>query len=465
MASLQEQVAAGIEASRLHGATLVVAVSGGPDSLALLHCLHTLQGSMDLRQHVAHIDHGLRPTSHDDAAFVQRSAEALGLPCTVVAVQVGAGSPEAAARDARYEALAKIAAEQGADAIAVGHTLDDQAETVLLHIVRGSGMTGLRAMSVLDNFPTGNESTMKVFRPMLGVRRTETAAYCDEQGLTPVQDETNLDTAVPRNLLRLEAIPLLEKLNPKVVEGLGRLTDAVSLDLDYIDSRLDVVWPDLAEESGGVFVLKRDLFQALHPSLQRHALRRVYAEALGSTTGLEVVHVESMLNLVKGPAGKEVTLPGGVRVETRFDTILLFPPGGDDNALPALMGEQPLSVPGETAVGGWRVCAEVVDRPQEFDAGAYTSYFDADTLAGALLVRGWQDGDRFQPLGMADNAKKLQDFFVDTHVPQSWRGRVPLVVAGQGVAWVVGYRMAHWARVTPETPQVLKVEFTRVDEA
>ncbi len=462
MDSLQEQVAGGIEASGLRGAMLVVAVSGGPDSLALLHSLNALQEPKNLRLHVAHIDHGLRPTSHDDAAFVERTADALGLPCTVIAVEVGSGSPEAAARDARYGALARIAAEQGADAIAVGHTMDDQAETVLMHIVRGSGLTGLRAMSVLGDLPTNSESSTKVFRPMLGVRRTETAAYCDELGLTPIFDHTNLDTGIPRNFLRLEAIPLLETLNPKVIEGLGRLTEAVSIDLDYIESRLDVVWPDLAEETGGVFVMKRDLFHALHSSLQRHALRRMYGEAIGSTAGLEGVHVESMLALVKGPAGKELTLPGGVRMETRFDAILLFPPGGDDRTLPVLQGQQSFNIPGDTVVDGWRVCAEIVSRPEELDAGDYTSYFDADSLAGTVLVRGWEDGDRFQPLGMAEGVKKLQDFYVDAHVPQSWRERVPLVVTTRGVAWVVGYRMAHWARVTPETQRVMKVEFQQL---
>jgi tRNA(Ile)-lysidine synthase len=318
-------------------------------------------------------------------------------------------------------------------------------------------------MSVLGDLPTVAESKAKVFRPMLGVRRAETAAYCDELGLTPIQDHTNLDTGIPRNFLRLEAIPLLETLNPKVIEGLGRLTEAVSIDLDYIESRLDVVWADLAEETAGVFVMKRDLFHALHPSLQRHALRSMYGEALGSTAGLEGVHVESMLALVKGPAGKELTLPGGVRMETRFDAIILFPPGGDDRTLPALQGQQLLNVPGDTVVGGWKVCAEIVSRPEALDVGDYTSYFDADSLAGTVSVRGWEDGDRFQPLGMADGGKKLQDFYVDAHVPQSWRERVPLVVTPKGVAWVVGYRIAHWARVAPETQQVMKVEFERVE--
>jgi len=461
--TLHERVADAVEHSGLRGARLVVAVSGGPDSLALLHCLVPLQESMNLSLHVAHVDHRLRSTSHDDAEFVRRSAEALGLPCTVVVVDVGSGSPEEAARDARYGALARVAADQNADAIAVGHTLDDQAETVLLHMVRGSGLTGLRAMSILGEL-TLNDVLLKLFRPLLGVRRAETAAFSQESGVTPIIDQTNLDTSIPRNLLRLEAIPLMETMNPKVVEGLGRLAGAVNIDLDYIEDRLDMVWPDLAEESDGSIVLKRDLLQALHPALQRHALRRAYTGISESTAGLEHVHVESMLGLAEGPAGKELSLPGGVRMEAHHDVVVILSPGVDDCVLPPLAGPQELNVPGETTVGGWRVCAEMVSRPDELDAGDYTSYFDAESLGETLLVRSWQNGDRFQPLGLAKGTKKLQDFYVDAHVPQSWRERVPLVVGTRGVAWVVGYRIAHWARVTPETQAVLKVEFKQVDE-
>ncbi len=464
MATLQEQVEESLEASRLRGSSLIVAVSGGSDSLTLLHCLRSLQTSMNLRLHVVHVDHGLRPTSYHDGAFVQQIARALGLSCTVVSVSVGNGSPEAAARDARYGALAKVATDQHADAIAVGHTLNDQAETVLLHIVRGSGLTGLRAMSVFSDLSIDNGPESKIFRPLLGVSRTETAAFCDELGLAPIQDHTNLDTTIPRNLLRIEAIPLLETLNPKLVEGLRRLSDTVNIDLGYINSRLDEVWSDLIEQSGQISSLKRNLFNALHPSLQRHALRRAYEGARGSTGGLEYAHVESMLMLAQGAAGKGLSLPGGVFMEARHGSILLFPPDADRCELPILVNRQELRVPGETVFGGWRAFAEVVPRPQELDAGTHTSYFDATVLAGALSVRGWHNGDRFQPLGLARGNKKLQNFFVDAHVPQSYRRRVPLMVADQGIAWVVGYRIAHWARVTSETQGVLKVQFKQLDE-
>ena len=464
MATLQEQVAESVESSGLRGSSLIVAVSGGPDSLSLLHCLRSLRESLNLHLHVAHIDHGLRYTSYHDAEVVRQLAKELGLPCTVVSVAVGSGSPEAAARDARYAALAKIAVDQDATAVAVGHTLNDQAETVLLHIVRGSGLTGLRAMSVLSDLSMDNGKELKIFRPLLRVTRSKTVAFCDELGLDPIHDHTNLDTTIPRNFLRIEAIPLLETLNPKLVEGLSRLTDSVSSDLDYIQSQLDEVWPNLAEQSGHVTTLKRDHFYALHPSLQRYALRMAYKSVRGSTAELEYAHIENMLMLVRGAAGKVFTLPGGVWMEVRHENILLFPPNADRYELPILAERQELLVPGETVFGRWYACTEVVPRPEDLDAGTHTSYFDATALSGALTVRGWHNGDRFQPLGLVRGNKKIQNFFVDAHVPQSHRKRIPLVVSPQGIAWVVGYRIAHWARVTPKTRVVLKVKFKLLEE-
>jgi tRNA(Ile)-lysidine synthase len=179
--------------------------------------------------------------------------------------------------------------------------------------------------------------------------------------------------------------------------------------------------------------------------------------------GLEHVHLESMLDLAEGPAGKELPLPGGGRMEARHNTVALFAPGVDDCVLPLLAGPQQMTVPGETILGGWRVCAEVMPMPEDMDAGVYTAYFDADALGGTLSVRGWSPGDRFQPLGVEKGTKKLQDFYVDAYVPQPWRERVPLVVAVGGIAWVVGHRIAHWTRVTPETQTVMKLEFKPIE--
>ena len=291
MATLPQAVARHVDAAGLTGARLVAAVSGGPDSLALLHALHCLRDSHRLSLCVAHVDHGLRATSALDAGFVRERAAALALPCTVVAVDVSRrpdGSfSEAAARDARYRALASVAVREGAAAIATGHTADDQAETVLLHAVRGAGLAGLRAMSVLlSNAPIDDGAGIRLFRPLLGVRRSKTQAYCRELGLTPLHDETNDDVRIPRNLLRLEAMPLLERLNPQAVSALARLADTAGGALDFMEAALDSEWPAMASASDGAVALDRERFRAMHPALQGLAVRRAHQQAVGANADI-----------------------------------------------------------------------------------------------------------------------------------------------------------------------------------
>ncbi len=462
MATLPQAVARHVDAAGLMGATLLAAVSGGPDSLALLHALHCITNSHRLSLHVAHVDHGLRPSSGRDADFVREHAEALGLPCTVVAVAVPRRSDgsfsEAAARDARYRALADVAEGEGAGAIATGHTLDDQAETVLLRAVRGAGLGGLRAMAVMGDAPVDG-ATARVFRPLLGVRRSDTVAYCRELGLTPVLDESNADTRIPRNLVRLQVLPLLERLNPRAVDALARLAENAGGAQDFLDAALDAEWPALALSAGGAVALDRERLRSLHPALQSLAVRRAHEAAGGASGSLDAVNVEAALRLAAGPAGREAQMPGGVRAEARHGALVFHARGA---ASPGpLAGEHDVRVPGVTAAGCWRIETELVGMPDNLDAAPMTAYLDADALGGELRLRARRAGDRFQPLGMAQGRKKLQDYFVDAHVPRQERDAVPLLVSPRGVAWVAGYAVAHWARVTPETRRVLRVEVAR----
>ena len=462
MATLPRAVAQHVAAAGLTGARLVAAVSGGPDSLALLHALRCITDSHQLSLHVAHVDHGLRPSSGRDADFVREHAEALGLPCTVAAVDVprrrDGSFSEAAARDARYRALAGIAEREGARAIATGHTLDDQAETVLLHAVRGAGLAGLRAMAVLSDAPVEGTS-VPIFRPLLGVRRAETIAFCRELGLTPVLDESNSDTRIPRNLLRMEVVPLLERLNPRAVEALVRLAENAGGALDFLDDALDAEWPSLATSGDGAVALDRERLRSLHPALRALTVRRAYGAAGGASDSLDAVNVEAVLRLASGPAGREAPLPGGVRAEARHDALVLHSPDAPSSA--PLEGEHPIRVPGAAWAGGWHVEVQLVSMPTNLDAPPFAAYLDADVFGGELCLRSRRPGDRFQPLGMAQGSKKLQDYFVDAHVPRRERDAVPLLVSPRGVAWVVGHAVAHWARVTPETRRVLRVEIAR----
>ena len=482
--ALVRRVRGAVEEAGLRDASLVVAVSGGADSLALLGALTELRAPLGLTLTVAHLDHGLRPASPEDARFVAEMARRQGFPCVVERADVREHqrrhrlSLEDAARQVRYDFLARTARGVGAAAVVLGHTADDQAETLLLHLVQGSGLSGLRGMTPVSRYrgsegrwPEGRwpeGATVTLLRPLLEVGREETVAACDAWGLTPRQDETNNLPDRGRNYLRLEVLPRLARLNPRVREALGRMAGAVAMDLDYLEDRVEEVWPTVAT---GDMALDVDALLALHPALQGHLLRQAYRRTNGDLQGLRQHHLEAMVHLLEGSTGAVVELPNGLRLERQGDRALLTRGRAEPPLPPLLEGGYPISVPGESSIGGdWRVCGELAPPSMPLDLGPYTAVLDADALGGPVEVRRRRPGDRFQPLGAASalgekkrdpQGKKLQDFMVDAHIPRSWRDRVPLLVAPQGVAWVVGWRIAHWARVTPETRRRVMVTFSR----
>ncbi len=452
----------------LRRSPIVVAVSGGPDSLALLTLLNRLSQPLGLTLHVAHLDHELRGAdAKRDAQFVEETAYSLGLPVTlgqedVESYRAGRGlSPEEAAREVRYGFLARVAAEQGAASVALGHTADDQAETVLMHILRGSGLSGLAGMSTLSYRPSAQgRGRVALLRPLLDATREETAAYCRWKGLTPIDDATNRSLEFTRNRTRLELLPFLSSYNPRIRDALLRLSSAAAHDQDYILGEAMQAFGKLATADGESIRIERDGFAALHPALKRHLLRLVYREATGSTDGLEHSHIEEMVKLSDAGAGRSVDLPGSLAFSVGYDSLSLAVNAGGASGPPALQGEHPLSVPGDTRIPGWDVKARLLSPDDaSMDSGGYTANMDAERVGQRLCVRGRRPGDRFTPLGMA-GSRKLQDFMVDARIPSASRGGVPLVVSDEGVLWVVGHRIAHWARVTDETTGILSLEFS-----
>ncbi len=435
-----------------HDDLLVVAVSGGPDSLAMLHALARTRRATSLRLHAAHLDHGLRgEESREDAEFVSKACRGLGIDLTSDAVDTGAYrsvhrlSLEDAARRLRYGFLARVAATQGARAVALGHTLDDQAETVLMNIVRGAGLTGLRGMS---ESTTRNIDGVEVllFRPFLGgVSRSDTEGYCEALGLQPRHDSSNSSRCMLRNRIRHEVMPSLARINPQIRDAVLRLSAGARRDLDHVGRTVDAAWAEVVEEQGASTSIDRAAFAGLDDSVGAHLLRRVVGLAADGLSDLELGHVDEMLDLLKGPAGRSLDLPGGLAFSVGYRTAQVGPPGLDTCPLPPLENETELAVPGETTVGGWRVVAEVGGDPVDAQAGAMSAAMCASAARGGLRVRGRRPGDRFQPLGMA-GTKKLQDFMVDSRIDRSWRDRIPLVVGEGGIAWVVGWRLAEWAR-------------------
>ena len=468
------------------GNTLVAAVSGGPDSVALLRCLLRLSGPFGLRLHVAHLDHDFRgEEAVEDARFVAALAEDLGLPYTVekqdpTEYQAGRKitSFEQLAREMRYSFLAATARRVGAVMVALGHTSDDQAETVLLHVLRGAGLHGLRGMSEVAPWPwPRGVRDVSLFRPLLSVTKADTAAYCHELGQAYRMDSGNLLPRFTRNRVRGELLPhLAAEYNPRVRESLLRLSRTAALETDFVESEVDRHWPSLAGQSDGLVSLDLTELEALHPALRSAVLRRAYAAIVGDTRRLRESHVTEMLRMIEGGyVGASVQLPEGLVLVRDYGHLRLTREDRPLCPFPALEGEYVLEVPPrigeekEYFVGGWRVrlTAEESVTPSPFPevgSGAFpggpppgaeadgfqrTGKFSFAAMGNRLSLRTWHDGDRFRPLGM-EGEKKLQDFYTDTKAPRAWRGRIPLLVSERGIAWVVGYRIAEWAKALPD---------------
>lgn len=452
----------------LDGARLVVAVSGGPDSLTMLHVLASVRQDLKLTLHVAHVDHGLRTESADDVRFVATEAKRLVLPHTICRVDVpayrasvaGRGlSIEHAARELRYGALAQVARKVKAKAVVTAHTANDQAETILLHIARGSGLRGLRGMQPVSTV-RGGGGDVEVFRPFLRVTREDVESFCALHGLHPRHDASNLDVSYTRNRVRYDVMPHLRTLNPDVRESLVRLGRAATSDDTYLTEQLEALWQGIARQSTGQVTLNRQALKALPPALLRRATVRAYEDLRGSTDGLEEAHVEAIVRSLQGKTGRALNLPGGLLWEVGYTSAVLKRADAKESALlPKLAGTHKLLQCGTTIIDGWHVTlSETTSRMTK--TGAHEALLDSSAIAPPLEVRTRRSGDRFQPLGMK-TPKSLQDFFVDAKVPRAQRASVPLLVAPKGIAWVVGWRIADWARVTPETRRILRIVFAQ----
>ena len=449
---------------------LVVAVSGGPDSVCLLHILVKLRKELDIKLHVAHLNHQLRgAASEADARYVAGLAHRLNLPATVESRDVKSyqtqhhTSLEEAAREVRYTFLAQVAESVGAKRVAVGHTVDDHVETILMHLIRGSGTRGLRGLQPLSQWqPSG--ASLTVIRPLLELSREETTAYCHHHHLTPRLDASNLSPLPLRNRIRQELLPLLLSYNPQVAEALLRTACIASDDLAFIDKEVARLWGEVAQKQGNTVILTKKSFVALPSALKRHLLRTSIEELLGNLKDIEARHIEEMLDALDKPAGKKISLPDGLTFTIGYDRYLL---GADSAALspfPTLKAEVKLNIPGKMSIPGWDIEAAIAD-PSEVksecaETNGFTACFDFEKVGNKLTMRRRQPGDRFQPLGMSQ-PKKLNEFMIDTKIPQAWRQRIPVVVSPEQILWVVGWRIDERAKISPNTKRVLRLKFKR----
>ena len=465
-----------------NGETVIVAVSGGVDSLALLYGLHTLRSQLNCQLHVAHLNHCLRSDADVDAAFVQQHATNLELPYTIQRADVPLLmkqwklSVEASARKARYQFYEDVCTQIQATKVALGHHQDDTAETVLMNLIRGSGATGLKGIAPVRD--------VKFIRPLAGFTRQQIEAFLTSMELVPQQDSTNTDTRYLRNRIRHELIPVLESdYNPNIKVGLSRTADVLGAESEYLDTVTQEAFEacrirDLTEvetpvKSGSV-VLDSAKFQQYHIAVQRRILRQSFSEVLGYTGDLYFAHCEAMLNLVEGDSPNAVlALPNGLQFRRAYQW-LIFEVSTDPIETESFA--YPLAVPGKALITALnaKITAELGNirsrEALELPDGKFEAVFDYEKLKGAfanpslgtfpLAVRNRRQGDRFQPYGM-QGTKKIKDFLIDAKVPRYERDRVPLLVCGDEVLWLVGYTTSEPFKVQTGTQQYLYLRYVR----
>jgi len=455
------------------GQKVLAAVSGGPDSVCLLNILNGLRPELGISLHAAHLDHQLRGSeSAGDALYVAELAEKLKIPFTIGKRDViryqseKKLSLEEAAREVRYTFLAETALEIGAAVTATGHTLNDQVETVMLHIVRGTGTRGLRGLQPVQILrPNGSELT--VVRPLLEVRREETEEYCSIHNLYPRNDSSNQSYSLLRNRVRHELLPLLKEYNSGIFDAVLRLGSVASDDLSYLDDVTDGIWDKIVTISGQNLIIDKAKFLELHIALKRNILRRAFERLSGTLKDIETRHIEEIIQSLNLPAGRSVSLPYSLVFYIDYTRYLLGSELEQTSPFPELNREYIINIPGDTICGGWNVKASLVtggdikEALKEADENNLTACLDFDITGDRITMRPRKRGDIFQPLGLKAQ-KKVGEFMLDARVPRLWRDRIPVFCSPSHIIWAAGLRIDDRAKVTSTTHTILLLKITRL---
>lgn len=448
------------------GDRIIAAVSGGPDSVAMLHLLARMADVRGWRMAVAHVNHQFRgEESEEEAAFVESLAASLGLSCRIARIDVpewvrrtGANAQEVA-REARYRFLREAAEADGAGKIALAHHADDQAETVLMRLLRGSGASGLSGMPIRRA-----EGSLELIRPMLRIYKQDLVELCAARGWEYRTDSSNLSTKYVRNRIRLELMPQLREYNPQLPEALNRLAGLLREDDDCLEREAQRIVDGWPREKTVPYALSRKEFLPLHVALQRRCIKLIlkYVFADGDSSDYTTVEAVREALLQEAKPSLRLNLPGGCTMVREYDRVV-FSRG---RAVPAHHAGEPQPVLwNETNRSGtvrWdsavTLAWELRDtRPNEGwqPMSDGEAAFDADQLKTPLLLRARRPGDRMKPFGL-NGSKKVKDMYIDDKIPPSLRRRLPLLVDAEGeILWIPGMRRSRHAPVGKTTSRIL----------
>ncbi len=452
--------------------TIVVAVSGGPDSVALLRVLHDISlNRMPLTLICAHVNHGFRPESPDEAEFVRSIAEELGLVFELGVFDIPAYikesglGPEGAAREKRYQFLIETAHRYGARSVALAHHADDQVETVLMRMLRGSGLSGLAGMRWKRT-----EKKVELIRPFLRINKTTLVDFCEKQGYAYVVDASNLLTKYKRNAVRLEILPFLEGYNGRVRQSLLQLAEIAGAEDDFMEVSTAKCFEELVSKVHGKYTFDRASFAAIPSALQRRLIKLIlnYLSADSSVADFPKIEAVRRGTLQDYPTTWSLDLGVGLTCVRQYDTILFSSKPSQRQASYTYRLSLPHPRLRLDEIGKVMTMA-VLERESFFvkgeDSGKMSAWFDSDELVFPLTIRSRLPGDTIKVMGL-NGSKKVKDIYIDDKIPSSERSVIPLVCDGLGnIVWIPGVRRSMHAAVGRHTTSVLLLSLQELDES
>ena len=448
-----------------YGDRVLVALSGGPDSICLLHILNSLKEELNITLTAAHVNHCLRGSEADeDEEYVKDFCNKLNIPCYVKKANINQIaserkiSSELAGREVRYEFFEEISKIQNLNKIAVAHNTNDQAETLLMRIMRGTGIEGLVGIRpIRDN---------KFIRPILCLERNEIENYCEKYNLNPRIDKTNLENIYSRNKVRLEMIPYIKgHFNEEIVNSLNRLSQLAYIENDYMEQCIEKEYKTFCNvKNNTVFILKK-AFQS-HNAIKFRLLRKVFLTITGSSYNLEMKHIEDIISLQLGETGKVICLPNKIKAKNIYGNIELIKEGESYNKkdLDEVFIDKYSLLKDENKFNlhdniGYDLSIKFINNKDiQFNNNSLIKYFDYDKIKEGILIRKRKNGDKILPLGMK-GYKKIKNIFIDNKIPKELRNQIPIICFDNEISWILGVKVSEIFKVTKDSKNILKISF------
>lgn len=440
---------------------VVIGISGGPDSVCLLHILYRLKEIMNIDVYAAHLNHQIRGLeAQKDALYISQLCEELGITYFVKSIDVptyckeNGLSIEEGARKLRYEMFEEIRIKTHSNKIAIGHNLNDQSETVLMRMMRGTGLQGLRGIEhVRDN---------KIIRPILDIERTEIEMYCEEYDLKPRIDQTNLESIYTRNKIRLELIPYMsDNFNPNIIQSLVRMSSSLKSDSDYIEQEAYKSFKQVCDLKIDSVDISLKEYINLHSSIKVRVLRNAIKHINGDTNFIDQKHIEDIMDLEgEEKINKMLNLPRGLFAYRRKGLITLTKKEIVNEEI-----EFCYNIPSEGFIKikelGLILETQVmsIDKFRSMKTDKKSKGFDFNQIKGGIIVRNRKPGDKIK---LAGGSKKIKDLFIDLKIPREDRCKIPVITDEEGILCVGDYKTSEKYKIDSKTKEVLKISFKKL---